>query len=867
MSAFIAQSSTNLRPDYQQLSAYLLFDQNNIQRAIANGTPLDQIITSGIDPTAPFTPNTLDLWVNGLWFASLTLSLATALFAVLADEWYCHYLSPVAGDPQVRSRTRQLRYTGLIEWRVSTLINLLPLLLHLSLGLFFVGLVLSLLALQQGIALVIGILFLATLMAYFVTNTLPLIFPECPYKTPLSSLGYAIIMWIIRQSFTVQSAISSRTSKFPARSKTLEDFEIHSAERSRAKHDLDALRWLYVRSSTSAIRHLVIHALAGLPLEYIDEAEEVFGSHWDEIRNEKERMLVDCMALAPDEDGSKRWIPQDGSDIDRRIEPLLRLGRLFPWQLGRRDSSGIFGEHKLNFTMESISDPLLITLSTYKDSDHIQVHSRPHSMDEFAITALNDNRLHHPAVWSDLYNKTYCSGLLYDDTAYSLDGSLDRDAFFDSKFTSQMYCKFLTAIYASERNRSISPTCTLADAAVQVDKRNIITVLLSLLTEDPLKKSDSDERTLLLAIMRFSLRNTDDAQSTVHARQPHFALDDDFTQQLLSIAVPALNRIVNPLTKPLPEFDAEVFQEIGAYIASDSFPSGESQSQEDWWAYESSINALHCLASLMHRDPCFHVLGSPGNWATTSLFSNIAKLFRFSEHDEGIWWYRSHLEFCPCHQGHIKLSPRRYSSNINCLFIYILGQGFSRGIEDAYKAFKDKRSWGYIENHAYDHPKAIDVVTSYITGLSEATKKEENENPDATFPRSYIDDLHQAEAIRSICATIVSSGVPPHPILDSLASIAPNHQQWSNILEELNSDGDGSIEGYKFPENVWRVDKERLKTGMKHACDILEKCLDAKRDRKRRINWVGILFKYFHLPSTKYFHIAVVSFEPSGTRY
>ncbi|PBK79694.1 hypothetical protein ARMGADRAFT_860882, partial [Armillaria gallica] len=144
VSTFIAQSSTNLRPDYQQLSAYLLFDQNNIQRAIANGTPLDQITTSGTDPTAPFTPNTLDLWVNVVWFASLTLSLATALFAVLADEWYCHYLSPVAGDPQVRSRTRQLRYTGLIEWRVSTLIKVLPLLLHLSLGLFFVGLVLSL---------------------------------------------------------------------------------------------------------------------------------------------------------------------------------------------------------------------------------------------------------------------------------------------------------------------------------------------------------------------------------------------------------------------------------------------------------------------------------------------------------------------------------------------------------------------------------------------------------------------------------------------------------------------------------------------------------------------------------------------------
>ncbi len=173
-----------------------------------------------------------------------------------------------------------------------------------------------------------------------------MLYPECPYKTPLSSVGYAIIMWILRQSFTVQSAMSSPTSKFLAESKTLEDFEIHDAECSHVKHDLDALHWLYVRSSTSAICHLIIHALAGLPLEYIDEADEVFGPHWDEIKYEKERLLMDCMELA--RDGSIWWIPKVIPNIDHRIEPLLWLERLFP-QLGWQDSSGIFGGHKQKF--------------------------------------------------------------------------------------------------------------------------------------------------------------------------------------------------------------------------------------------------------------------------------------------------------------------------------------------------------------------------------------------------------------------------------------------------------------------------------------------------------------------------------------
>ncbi len=176
-----------------------------------------------------------NLWIPG-WmdygFASLTLSLTTALFAVLADEWYCHYLSPVDGDPQVRSRTRQLRYTGLMEWRVSTLISLLPLMLHLSLLLFVVGLVLSLLPEQQGIAVVIGSISLATLMAYLVTNLLPLIFPECPYKTPLSSVVYAIIMWMHRQYSTVKRAVSpvSLPTSESSTVKTLKAWEIHVAK-------------------------------------------------------------------------------------------------------------------------------------------------------------------------------------------------------------------------------------------------------------------------------------------------------------------------------------------------------------------------------------------------------------------------------------------------------------------------------------------------------------------------------------------------------------------------------------------------------------------------------------------------------------
>lgn len=208
---------------------------------------------------------------------------------------------------------------------------------------------------------------------------------------------------------------------------------------------------------------------------------------------------MDCMELA--QDGSIWWIPKVIPNIDHRIEPLLWLERLFS-QLGWWDSSGIFGGHKLKFSMESFSDLLLVTLSTYKDSDDIQVHWGPHAMNEFTITALNDDHLHHPAVWRDLYKNTYHCGLLYSYRTCVQGDGLNPGTFFGPRFTSKMYLKFLTAIYTSEQNRSISPTCTLVDGTVQVYKRNI-TALLSLLTKHPLNRYESNEKGLLFAIMHF----------------------------------------------------------------------------------------------------------------------------------------------------------------------------------------------------------------------------------------------------------------------------------------------------------------------------------------------------------------------------
>ncbi len=78
VTTFVSQTSQSLQADYAQVSAALLFEIVLIQRAVANGSSLDNVPVSFLNPYTAFTPATTDVWVNGLWFTSLSLSLATA---------------------------------------------------------------------------------------------------------------------------------------------------------------------------------------------------------------------------------------------------------------------------------------------------------------------------------------------------------------------------------------------------------------------------------------------------------------------------------------------------------------------------------------------------------------------------------------------------------------------------------------------------------------------------------------------------------------------------------------------------------------------------------------------------------------------
>ncbi|KAK0498074.1 hypothetical protein EDD18DRAFT_1071671, partial [Armillaria luteobubalina] len=138
VTTFVAQTSQSLQVDYGEVTTVLLIELINVQRSASNGSLINDVPRSDLT----FSPSTSDSWVNGLWFTSLSLSLAAALFAVLTKQWIHQYMSASSGTPRDRCRVRQFRYMGLEQWRVGVIVGLLPVLMSASLAVFLVGLVL-----------------------------------------------------------------------------------------------------------------------------------------------------------------------------------------------------------------------------------------------------------------------------------------------------------------------------------------------------------------------------------------------------------------------------------------------------------------------------------------------------------------------------------------------------------------------------------------------------------------------------------------------------------------------------------------------------------------------------------------------------
>ncbi|KAJ3477657.1 hypothetical protein NLI96_g10313 [Meripilus lineatus] len=138
-----------------------------------------------VPPSLPtFTPERSSVWLNGLWFVALILSLVTASLGMLVKQWLREYLNFPDVTPEAHRRIQLFRVRGLRKYKVSEIAALLPMLLQISLVLFFAGLVLFTRSVNATIGWIITGFVVAWGAFLVITTILPWFSASCPYKTP-----------------------------------------------------------------------------------------------------------------------------------------------------------------------------------------------------------------------------------------------------------------------------------------------------------------------------------------------------------------------------------------------------------------------------------------------------------------------------------------------------------------------------------------------------------------------------------------------------------------------------------------------------------------------------------------------------------
>lgn len=152
-------------------------------------------------PINAYRPSSQVFVANMCWFISLTVALGTVLFGTVCLQWIREFeRNPRLGFKEA-FEFRQMRYEGLMDWGIPFIISSLPLLLQLSLLLFFLGLSFFLQNFDPIIAASISVLIALIVVFLCVTMMLPAMqcFTSsskshdqrsslCPFKSPYARL-------------------------------------------------------------------------------------------------------------------------------------------------------------------------------------------------------------------------------------------------------------------------------------------------------------------------------------------------------------------------------------------------------------------------------------------------------------------------------------------------------------------------------------------------------------------------------------------------------------------------------------------------------------------------------------------------------
>ena len=170
----------------------------NIYQVLAESNQSSISISLPTSPP-PFSPPTFAVWVNSLWFLSLAISITCALLATLLQQWARRYLkvTQTRSSLHKRARIRSFFAEGVKKSLLPLAVEALPTLIHVSLVLFFAGLVVFLWNVNLTIFKVVLSWVSICTALYGCITLVPIFRHDSPYYSPLTSLARPFVFMIL----------------------------------------------------------------------------------------------------------------------------------------------------------------------------------------------------------------------------------------------------------------------------------------------------------------------------------------------------------------------------------------------------------------------------------------------------------------------------------------------------------------------------------------------------------------------------------------------------------------------------------------------------------------------------------------------
>ncbi|KAG8871472.1 hypothetical protein FRB97_008655, partial [Tulasnella sp. 331] len=200
--AFIVLTLTDLgAPNGYQTNALLILQ--------LKGAAFSTLTDNDLNP--PFSPTTAAVRQNCAFLASLCASVLASAGAMVGKQWIQSYdRAGQTGSHEMQAMRRTEKWLGAEKWGLRPVVESLPMLLLISLGLFFIALGDYLLSTNRQVANVVIAFAVVGATLYGGSVIVAVIDPQCPFQTSVSRLITRIYEMARTNAWLQRFAIQTR---------------------------------------------------------------------------------------------------------------------------------------------------------------------------------------------------------------------------------------------------------------------------------------------------------------------------------------------------------------------------------------------------------------------------------------------------------------------------------------------------------------------------------------------------------------------------------------------------------------------------------------------------------------------------------